>query len=102
MAKENLNIHYVFIIGGYDDTIRKDFQDYLILVRQKFLNEDKHESNPLNSLLLRLYRTMKILNVSCSIAEKDEYNKNEQFIDVLITHQQKDGSFYFFVRQCVH
>ncbi|CAF0868451.1 unnamed protein product [Adineta steineri] len=90
MEKKDLNIRYVFIIGGCDDTIRKDFQDYLILARQKFLNKDKHESNPLNSLLLRLYRSMKILNVSCLGAEKDEYNKNEQFIDVLIAHQQKD------------
>jgi hypothetical protein len=56
----------------------------LVLVREKFLNKDKHESNPLNYLLLQLYRAIKVLNISWSTEEKDEYYLNEPFIDVLI------------------
>ncbi len=73
----------------------------MVLVREKFLNEAKHESNPLNYLLLQLYRAMKVLNVSWSTEEKDEYYLNEQFIDVLIAHEES-GSFLFFIRQYVH
>jgi hypothetical protein len=73
----------------------------LVLVRENFLNEDKHESNPLNHLLLQLYRVMKVLNVSWSTGEKNEYYLNEQFIDVLIAHEES-GSFHFFIRQYVH
>jgi len=73
----------------------------LVLVREKCLNEDKHESNPLNYLLLQLYRAIKVSNISWSTGEKNEYYLNEPFIDVLIAHEE-DGSSHFFIRQYVH
>ncbi len=73
----------------------------MVLIREKFLNEDIHESNPLNYLLLQPYRAMKVLNVSWSTGEKNEYYLNEQFIGFLIAHEE-GGGFHFFIRQYVH
>jgi len=91
----------VFIIGGCDSIGRQGFQKSLVLARAKFLNESKHEPNLLNHLLLQLYRAMKVLNVCWSIGEKNEYNFNEPFIDVLIA-KEEGGGFNFFIRQYVH
>jgi len=96
-----VNFSDVIIIGGYHSTIRQRFQNSLVLVREKFLNEDKHESSPLNYLFLQLYRAIKVSNVSWSTGDKNEYYLNEQFIDVLIAHEE-GGSFHFFIRQYVH
>ena len=70
------------------------------LVRENFLNEDEHESTPLNDLLFQLYRGVKVLNINWSIEENNKYDLNEPSIDVLVVHEQ-DGGSHFFVRQCV-
>ncbi|CAF1217659.1 unnamed protein product [Adineta ricciae] len=101
MKQHHLNISCVLIIGGCSGNTQKQVQASLVKTREDFLNKNKHESNSSNDLLLQIYRATKVLDVCRSIEEKDEYRKNDQFIDVLITHGRND-SLYLVLRQCVH